>query len=84
MPSPSKGWKKEAPGRHERTFMLARCGRKCFLGPGTSFPVCKRGTCSISQKGIHAAYSRARQWKHTKLASRAKRYLNSKKKVGRL
>ena len=61
MSYPSKGWKKEAPRRHERTVMLARCGRKCFLGPGTSFPICKRGTCSISQKGVHAAYSRARQ-----------------------
>jgi hypothetical protein len=73
--SPIRGWSKEKPSHHERTVMLKKCGHKCFLGPGTSFPICKRNTCKISQHGVHAVYSRARQWKHDKVASRAKRMM---------
>lgn len=35
---------------------------KCFLGPNKSFPVCKKGTCTVSDKGLWAAYIRAKQW----------------------
>jgi hypothetical protein len=42
--------------------MLKKCGRKCFLGPNKSFPICSRGTCRINKKGVWAAYIRARQW----------------------
>ena len=42
--------------------MLKKCGRKCFLGPKKSFPICSRGTCRINKKGVWAAYIRARQW----------------------
>lgn len=73
--SVTRGWKKQSPGRHERTVMLKRCGRKCFLGPGVSFPICTKGTCSVNKKGVHAAYQRARQYKHKKIASRAKKLL---------
>ena len=69
----SKGWSKEKPSYYERTVMLKRCGRKCFLGPGKSFPVCKKRTCTVSQRGVHAAYGRARQWKHTSVAKKARR-----------
>ena len=73
--SVTRGWKNEKPSYHERTVMRHKCGSKCFLGPGTSFPICRRNTCRVSPRGVHAAYSRARQWKHDKVASRAKRLL---------
>jgi hypothetical protein len=76
--SVTRGWKNEKPSYHERTVMRHKCGAKCFLGPGTSFPICKRNTCRVSQKGVHAAYSRARQWKHEKVASRAKRLMKKR------
>lgn len=69
--SVTRGWSKEKPSRQERVIMLQNCGHKCFLGPGTSFPICKRNTCKISQRGIHSAYNRARQWKYDKVASKA-------------
>ena len=59
---PDKGWAKLAPFGHARTVMLRKCGRKCFLGPKKSFPICAKGTCKRNRKGIEAAYVRARQW----------------------
>jgi hypothetical protein len=59
---PWKGWSREKPGFHQRTIMLKKCGRKCFLGPGKSFPICKKNTCKISKKGVYAAYVRAKEW----------------------
>jgi hypothetical protein len=38
--SATKGWKKEQPSNHQRTLMLKRCGKKCFLGTKKSFPIC--------------------------------------------
>ena len=32
--STTRGWKNEKPGYHQRTVMMNRCGKKCFLGPG--------------------------------------------------
>ena len=72
---PWKGWKKEKPGYHQRTVMMKKCGKKCFLGPNKSFPICKKNTCKKSRKGIYAAYVRARQYKYKKIATRAKRML---------
>ena len=60
--SHSHSWKEDAPDKKERGEMLENCGRKCFLGPGTSFPVCTRGTCEINPRGVQSAYSRAREW----------------------
>jgi len=56
---PTKGWKHEKPGFHQRTVMLKKCGKKCFLGSRKSFPICKKNTCKISTKGVYAAYIRA-------------------------
>ena len=42
--------------------MKRDCGRKCFLGPDKSFPICKKYTCDVSKKGLWAAYIRAREW----------------------
>jgi len=73
--SATRGWKKEKPGYHQKTMMLKRCGRKCFLGPGKSFPICKKNTCKISRKGLQSAYNRARQYRHYKVSKKAKKML---------
>ena len=66
---PWSGWPFEKPSVHERTVMKKTCKSKCFLGPGKSFPICKKNTCEISDKGLYAAYVRARQWGSTKPTS---------------
>ena len=77
---PWAGWKKEEPGSHEKTIMLKKCGKKCFLGTKKSFPICKKNTCKISRKGVYAAYVRARQYKKKTIALRAKKMLSLKNK----
>ena len=72
---PWKGWKKEAPGTHQRTVMLKKCGKKCFLGPNKSYPICKKNTCKISRKGVYAAYVRARQYHKKSISKKAKKML---------
>lgn len=74
--SATRGWRKASPNRKERITMLAKCGRKCFLGKGTSFPICTRNSCKINRKGVQSAYNRARQYKYYKVARTAKRMLN--------
>ena len=64
--APWSGWGKVAPKGHERTLMLRKCGPKCFLGPEKSFPICAKNTCKPNDKGIYAAYVRARQWGKSK------------------
>ena len=59
---PWAGWGKESPKGRQRTRMLRDCGRKCFLGPKKSFPICRKNTCRVSSKGLWAAYIRAREW----------------------
>ena len=63
---PTKGWSKLKPSRHQRTVMLKRCGKMCFLGPNKSFPICRKGTCKVSSNGVYAAYIRAKQWGKSK------------------
>ena len=57
-----RGWSKQQPGTRERTVMMKKCGKKCFLGPNKTFPICTKNTCRINKKGIHAAYNRAKQY----------------------
>ena len=64
----------EAPTTHERTIMQKKCGKKCFLGPKKSFPVCDPGTCKVNPRGVHAAYVRAREYSSKKMRRRDKRY----------
>ena len=59
---PWAGWAKQAPNQSQRRRMLRDCGRKCFLGPKTSFPICTKDTCRVNSKGVYSAYIRARQW----------------------
>ncbi len=61
----SKGWSKKAPKKgKERGIMMKKCGKKCFLGPEKSFPICSKNTCKKNKKGIYAAYVRAKQWEN--------------------
>jgi len=69
--SPGKGWSKEQPNTRQRTTMLKKCGRKCFLGDKKSYPVCKKNTCKISKKGVFAAYIRASQMHARSIKKRA-------------
>jgi len=77
-----KGWSKQQPGAHQRTVMMKKCGKKCFLGPNKTFPICKKNTCKVNKKGVHAAYVRAREYmtirgtrKYKKIADKAHRML---------
>jgi hypothetical protein len=72
---PWRGWKSENPNTHQRTVMLRKCGKKCFLGPKKSFPICKKNTCKISKKGVYAAYIRARQYHRSNISKKAKKIL---------
>ena len=66
----SRGWSRVAPRSvGERSAVLSKCGRRCFLGPGKTFPICTRlgsgsgsSACKIDRRGVAAAYSRAREW----------------------
>lgn len=64
----TRKWSRIAPKRvSERSALLAKCGRRCFLGPAKSFPICARlgsdsSSCKIDRRGVQAAYIRAREW----------------------
>jgi hypothetical protein len=64
-------WSNDAPKSiSDRRALLDKCGRGCFLGPSTTFPICPRlgvtrtrkMACKIDRRGVQAAYSRARIW----------------------
>ena len=67
----TRGWKREKPTHHQRTVMMKRCGKKCFLGPQKTFPICKKNTCKISSRGVYSAYIRARQYKRKNVSRKA-------------
>ena len=58
--------------------MLKKCGRKCFLGPNRSFPICTKNTCKVNKKGVYAAYIRAKEYIKIK---GTKKYTNIAKKA---
>ena len=70
---PWAGWSRDAPNAKQRTVMKRRCGKKCFLGPGKSFPVCKKKTCKVSKKGAWAAFIRAKEWGKKRSTYKGKR-----------
>ena len=82
--SATRGWKKMSPGTHARTVMMRRCGKKCFLGPNKSFPICKKNTCTVDVRGVQAAFNRARQWGYTHIAKRARKLLKTLKRKATL
>jgi hypothetical protein len=62
--------------------MMKKCGKKCFLGPKKTFPICTKNTCKVNKKGVMAAYMRAREYmtikgtkKYTTIANKAKSIL---------
>ncbi len=78
-----RGWSQEQPNTHQRTIMMKKCSKKCFLGPNKSFPICTKNTCKINKKGVYSAYIRAREYmtikgtkKYTRIANKAKRLIN--------
>jgi len=73
--SATKGWKKEQPNTHQRTLMIKRCGKKCFLGTKKRYPICKKNTCKVSSKGVYSAYIRARQYHEGKVSKKANKML---------
>ena len=73
-----RGWAKQQPGYHQRTVMLKKCGKKCFLGPNKSFPICTKNTCKINKKGVLAAYVRAREFMTIKPKTRKYRKIAKK------
>ena len=77
--SATRGWKNQQPGYQQRSVMLNKCGKKCFLGPNKSFPICKKNTCKISSKGVYAAYIRARQYR-----TKGQKYRNISKKANKI
>jgi len=66
-------WSRQQPGAHQRTIMMNKCGRKCFLGPNKTFPICTKNTCKVNKKGVHAAYVRAREYMTIKGKKKRKR-----------
>ena len=77
-----KNWSKQQPGYHDRTVMMKECGKKCFLGPNKTFPICTRNTCKRNRKGIYAAYIRSNEYKtikgsvkYRRISQKAKRLL---------
>jgi len=73
--STTRGWKKQKPGYHQRTIMFNKCGKKCFLGPGKSYPICTKNTCKINSKGVYSAYIRAKQYHRKNISQKAKKLL---------
>jgi hypothetical protein len=73
--SRTRGWKYEKPGYHQKTVMLKNCGRKCFLGPGKSYPICTKNTCKINSKGLYSAFIRSRQFHRKNISRRANKML---------
>ena len=68
--SRGRKWSRRAPKTvGDRRDVLNKCGRRCFLGPSMTFPICARlesgsgtMTCKIDRRGVQAAYIRAREW----------------------
>lgn len=73
--STTRGWKKQKPGYHQRTIMLKRCGKKCFLGPGKSYPICTKKTCKVNSKGVYSAFIRANQFHKKNISRKANKML---------
>jgi hypothetical protein len=77
--SATKGWKNQKPSYRQRSVMLKKCGKKCFLGTQKSFPICKKNTCKVSVKGVYSAYIRARQY-----SSKGQKYRTVSKKANQM
>jgi len=79
--SATRGWRHQKPGYHQRTVMLKKCGKKCFLGEGKTYPICTKNTCKVNIKGVQSAFIRARQYHHKTISRRANKLLKKLKKI---
>lgn len=85
-----KNWSQLSPNKSQRKIMNKKCGKKCFLGPNLSFPICRKYTCKVDKRGVLAAFIRAQYWNKTKKNKKYKNVINkskmllkkSKKKTG--
>ena len=77
--SATKGWKNQQPSYRQRSVMLKKCGKKCFLGTQKSFPICRKNTCKVSPQGVYSAYIRARQY-----SSKGQKYRTVSKKANQM
>jgi len=75
------GWSKSKPSYHQRTLMLKKCGKKCFLGPNKTFPICTKNTCKVNKKGVRAAYKRAMEYKSIRGTRKYSRIANKALKL---
>lgn len=73
--SATRGWKSQKPNYHQRTIMLKRCGKKCFLGPKKSYPICTKNTCKVNPKGVYSAFIRSRQFHRKNISRKANKML---------
>ena len=82
--SATRGWGVDKPQRGvERHELHDQCGSKCFLRPATEgFPICPRlesgRGCTVDCRGVHAAYTRARQYHYDDVADKAAHILEKK------
>ena len=70
---PWRHWIMDKPSYHEKTVMMEKCGKKCFLGPNRTFPICRKNTCKIDRRGVYAAYVRAREYSSIKKTPKYRR-----------
>jgi hypothetical protein len=81
--SRTRGWRADSPKPGtDRHYLYQKCGKRCFLGEGESFPICAKchgGKCScrVDCRGVIAASVRSRQYKHKNLYGRINRLKRS-------
>lgn len=73
--SATRGWKYQKPSYRQRNNMLKKCGKKCFLGPKKSYPICTKNTCKINKKGVYSALIRSSQYHRKNISQRANKLL---------
>ena len=68
----------------KRREMLKKCGTPCFLAPKRlGYPICRPRKCEPDKCGILAAFKRSRQYKNTRVSSRARSLLNARSSTRR-
>lgn len=77
--SATRGWRHQKPSFHQRTVMLKKCGKKCFLGPDKSYPICTKNTCKVNLKGVQSAFIRSKQYHRKNISQRANKLLKKLK-----
>lgn len=74
-----KNWSQLAPNKSQRKLMNKKCGKKCFLGPNLTFPICRKYTCKLDKRGVLAAFIRTKYWNKTKKNKIYKNVINKAK-----